>query len=85
MAMVWQEFDSAHVSVYSNSMLIFSSHMFCILLSQVDSSWSVEDYEGAQQAARNAKRWNIAAIITGVVLAVLGGLASVVQIVVHIR
>ena len=52
---------------------------------QVDSSWSTGDYEGAQRAARSAKRWDIVAIGTGVVLAVIGGFMMVLSIIQYAR
>ena len=36
-------------------------------------------------ASRNAKRWNIAAIITGVVLSILGGISVLTQIIVQVH
>ena len=53
-------------------------------LSQVDSSWGVGDYEGAQRAARNAKRWNVVAIGTGVVFAAIGGFMMILSILQYI-
>ena len=54
--------------------------MCLISLSQVDSSWGVGDYEGAQRAARNAKRWDIVAIGTGVAFAAIGGFMMILSI-----
>lgn len=42
---------------------------------QVDSAWTVGDVNGAVSASRNAKSWNFASIITGIVVLVLNGVA----------
>ena len=39
-----------------------------LLYLQVDMAWRRGDVEGAQQASRDALKWNIIATITGVVL-----------------
>lgn len=40
----------------------------------MDSAWNVGDREGSRRASNNAKNWNIAGIITGVVLFVGAGI-----------
>ncbi|WP_169944934.1 CD225/dispanin family protein [Microbispora sp. H11081] len=42
-----------------------------VYATQVNSKWSVGDYQGAYAASESAKKWWLASLITGVVLAVL--------------
>ena len=44
-----------------------------LILFQVDSKWEVGDYEGARRSSNMAKKWSIAAIVTGIVLSVFNG------------
>lgn len=47
-----------------------TSHM------QVNNSWASGDYERARHYARRALGWNVAAIVTGSMLVVIGGIAA---------
>ena len=47
-----------------------------LILFQVDSKWEVGDYEGAHRSSNMAKKWSIAAIITGIVLIVINVVIS---------
>ena len=50
-----------------------------LILFQVDSKWEVGDYEGARRSSNMAKKWSIAAIITGTVLGVFIAAISVIN------
>ena len=51
-----------------------------LILFQVNSKWEVGDYEGARRSSNMAKKWSIAAIITGVVLiVVIVGISAVID------
>ena len=51
-----------------------------LILFQVDSKWEVGDYEGARRSSNMAKKWSIAAIITGIVLiVVIVGISAVID------
>lgn len=48
-----------------------------VYAAQVDSKWNAGDWNGARRAAQLAKSWGLAALITGVVVGLLWGLAAV--------
>ena len=39
----------------------------------MDTLWSRGDVSGAHRSSRISRRWNLAAVISGVLIAVLGG------------
>ena len=53
-----------------------------LILFQVNSKWEVGDYEGAHRSSNMAKKWSIAAIITGAVLGAFNGVIVVIDAVV---
>ena len=55
-----------------------------LILFQVDSKWKVGDYEGARRSSIMAKKWNIAAIITGIAIIVFIVIAVVIGMIVGI-
>ena len=44
-------------------------------LLQVQTSWSVGDYEGARRSSRTALHWNIASIVFGILGGILSGVS----------
>ena len=56
--------------------VIYPFTELCVLLLQVDSAWQRGDYDRARRSSANARGWSIAAIITGVILATVAGIAG---------
>jgi len=44
----------------------------------VDSAWNGGDQEGAKRSAQTAKKWNIAALVSGIITIVVTIVASVI-------
>ena len=51
---------------------------------QVDSAWNSGDQEGAKRSAQIAKKWNIAAVVSGIIIVVVGVITVIIGVAVGV-
>ena len=51
---------------------------------QVDSAWNSGDQEGAKRSAQTAKKWNIAAVVSGIIIVVVGIVVVIIAVAVSV-